>query len=288
MIIFTLLMPVLIAFTGAGIDLGWYYFNVSRLQNAADAAALAGARALIDNDENFSEYDVDAVRLVENILDDEPYELDTTKGDEAATVYVIKNLSPDSNVDAVKNGNDYIMSDDWGVGGSSELKMTPNIYQGGGGNFYYVVYLAEKVRHLFLPGVFDAMSAPVVAVAILKKSDDGTGGPPPGPPLENLTLVFDANGGTFNEEETDSTKSTAKTASKSTKTISTKKLNPIETIKENNEIVTVTPDDGTPTREDYEFLGWNTKADGSGTYIYDSKQLLPSELETLCGKSETR
>ena len=70
MIIFTLLMPVLIVFTGAGIDLGWYYFNVSRLQNAADAAALAGARALIDNDENFSEYDVDAVRLVENILGD--------------------------------------------------------------------------------------------------------------------------------------------------------------------------------------------------------------------------
>ncbi len=282
MALYAMLVPVLFGFVGAGIDLGWYYFNVSRLQNAADAAALAGARKIIDSDEKFKTYNNKAVRLVENILDDEPYKLETA-GDEVAAAYVLKNISSNTDTAPVKNTYDYTLIDDWGIGGSSEIKMTPSLYQGGGGNFYYVVHLAENVKHLFLPGWFDDMRAPVVAVAILTKKETTT------PVYEDLTLTFDANGGTFGEEETDSTKSTAKksTANKSTKTISTKKLNPIETIKENNEITTMTPDDGTPTRENYEFLGWNTKEDGSGTYIYDGKQLLPSELEKLFGEEKS-
>ena len=284
--LYALLIPFVFAFVGVGLDLGWYYFNVSRLQNAADAGALAGARELIEHDENFSEYDINAIRLVNNTLGDEPYKLET-EGDSVASTYVLRNLSPDAKNKPVKSGNDYKMIDEWGVGGSSELKMTPSLYKVGD-KFYYVIYLAESVRHFFLPGWFDDMNAPVVAVAILTKTattDSASGTDPPTPVYENLTLTFDANGGVFGEEETDSTKkSTAKAASKSKKTISTKTLNPLETIKENNEIVTITADDGTPTHEDYEFLGWNTKEDGSGTYIYDGKQLLPSELETLFGE----
>lgn len=45
--LYGLLIPFLLLFVGVGLDLGWYYLNVSRLQNAADAAALAGAQALI-------------------------------------------------------------------------------------------------------------------------------------------------------------------------------------------------------------------------------------------------
>ena len=48
LVLFALLIPILILFAGVGLDLGWYYLNVSRLQNAADAAALAGARTIIN------------------------------------------------------------------------------------------------------------------------------------------------------------------------------------------------------------------------------------------------
>ena len=48
LILFALLIPVIMLFVGLGLDIGWYYLNVSRLQNAADAAALAGARKIID------------------------------------------------------------------------------------------------------------------------------------------------------------------------------------------------------------------------------------------------
>ena len=36
-ILFALLMPIFLLFVGVALDLGWYYLNVSRLQNAADA-----------------------------------------------------------------------------------------------------------------------------------------------------------------------------------------------------------------------------------------------------------
>ena len=41
--LYVVLIPFLFLFVGVGLDLGWYYLNVSRLQNAADAAVLAGA-----------------------------------------------------------------------------------------------------------------------------------------------------------------------------------------------------------------------------------------------------
>ena len=47
LLLYVLLIPLLILAVGVGIDLGWYYLNVSRLQNAADAAALAGAQELV-------------------------------------------------------------------------------------------------------------------------------------------------------------------------------------------------------------------------------------------------
>ena len=55
MVLYALLMPLLFLFVGVGLDLGWYYLNVSRLQNAADAAALAGAQALVKT-EDFNNY----------------------------------------------------------------------------------------------------------------------------------------------------------------------------------------------------------------------------------------
>lgn len=56
MVLWALLTPLLILFVGVGMDLGWYYLNVSRLQHAADAAALAGAQALVKSDAAFQNY----------------------------------------------------------------------------------------------------------------------------------------------------------------------------------------------------------------------------------------
>lgn len=48
LVFFALMIPIILLFVGLAFDLGWYYLNVSRLQNAADAAALAGANALLE------------------------------------------------------------------------------------------------------------------------------------------------------------------------------------------------------------------------------------------------
>lgn len=263
MALYAILVPVLFGFVGAGIDLGWYYFNVSRLQNAADAAALAGARKIIDSDEKFKTYDNKAVRLVANILDDEPYKLETA-GDEVAAAYVLKNISSNTDTAPVKNTYDYTLIDDWGIGGSSEIKMTPSLYPGGGGNFYYVVHLAENVKHLFLPGWFDDMRAPVVAVAILTKK-------------ETVTVIFDTNGGKFGNDDT---------------TDSINIISP-HAMKDGEVSSPLSPDKGTPTyaKNQKELKGWSTKSNHSEGDIIeifkDGAQLTKTELTKLFGTGNT-
>ena len=56
MVFYAFLVPMLFLCAGVTLDLGWYYLNVSRLQNAADAAALAGAQALVEKDKDFQDY----------------------------------------------------------------------------------------------------------------------------------------------------------------------------------------------------------------------------------------
>lgn len=287
MLLYALLVPILICFVGVGLDLGWYYLNVSRLQNAADAAAVAGAYKLIDTNDKLSDYK--GVWLVErpNIDDDPDDDIDTTSGYDVAADYAHKNLSS-SNVEWTGNNGNYIMTDSWGIGGNSKINMGSSLYKIGE-NYYLFVTLSEKVDHFFLSSeIFGLIEAPVVAVAILTKNavddtdDTGNTGTTTPSPLE---LIFNANEGSFGDVEETSIKLAAikSNAMKSAATTSTKTLNSLEEITENNETVTVTADDGTPTRDGYEFLGWNTKADGSGTYIYDGKQLLASEVAKLFG-----
>lgn len=51
-IIIALSMVVLMGFAAIAIDVGWMLYHKSRLQNATDAAALAGARELLRNEKN--------------------------------------------------------------------------------------------------------------------------------------------------------------------------------------------------------------------------------------------
>ncbi|MBR2774946.1 MAG: pilus assembly protein [Selenomonadaceae bacterium] len=105
-VLYALLVPVLLILGGVGLDLGWYYLNVSRLQNAADAAVLVGANKLIAEHDTFKGKSFKA-RLVDKYPADSPaYDttdsstknapsklIDTKIGDEEAWTYAKKNLS---------------------------------------------------------------------------------------------------------------------------------------------------------------------------------------------------
>jgi len=103
LVLYALLIPTLLVFAGAGLDLGWYYLTVSRMQNAADAAVMAGAWKMLDDEESMSDYShawlIDFVP--EYILEDpDTHEAiistrDTTNGDAVAKAYVKHNLSPE-------------------------------------------------------------------------------------------------------------------------------------------------------------------------------------------------
>ena len=66
LVLYAFMIPMMFLAIGAVADLGWYYLNVSRLQNAADAAVLAGAQALVKDDGVFEKYFV--VSLANNNL----------------------------------------------------------------------------------------------------------------------------------------------------------------------------------------------------------------------------
>ena len=78
------------------------------------------------------------------------------KGNTVANEYVAKNLS--SNKDTIINS--------WT---KSEVDSEEGLYTKDN-NLYYVVKLKEEVRHFFLSGWFDDMTAPVTAVALLSKT----------------------------------------------------------------------------------------------------------------------
>ncbi len=171
--LFALLMPIFILFIGVTLDLGWYYLNVSRLQNAADAAAVAGAQTLISEGQNFSDYkNIVLVKKYPVGVSNE-YRTDTPSEKEAITSsnnvakkYVNKNLSGESQSSLV---------DSWT---KREIQAEePKLYEKDD-NLYYVVKLSEEIRHFFLPGWFDDMSAPVTAVAMLSKNVQDTPTPP--------------------------------------------------------------------------------------------------------------
>ena len=182
-VLFALLMPIFLLFAGLALDLGWYYLNVSRLQNAADAAAIAGAQSLITDVDALSGYK--SVALVNNYkefigssykyLPEErstQRKIDTVNAD-SLKEYVNKNLSSsskDSYVDAWTNTK---------IDASSALYEVND-------KLYYVVHLSEKIRHFFLPSWFNDMNAPVTAVALLSKTNESI---TPAKPEEVATFI---------------------------------------------------------------------------------------------------
>lgn len=183
MALYALLMPVIFLFLGVGLDFGWYYLNVSRLQNAADAAALAGAQAIINDDVNFPTIKNDAILISNRSFDPDRKYTGKSDGEKAtlliaddlAEKYAVKNLGYMKDVNFgtaeaadVKNS----IIDSWSKSKEDTDRVVTPTYDmyDYGTSFYYVVSLTEKIEHFFLPGWFDDMNAPVVAVAKLNQT----------------------------------------------------------------------------------------------------------------------
>lgn len=171
-VFYALLIPIFLLMGGVGLDLGWYYLNVSRLQNAADASVIAGAKALTFDTANFKNY------KYKNLVDKYPGNnpdttTDTTAGNLAAANYTLKNLSSDATYGHEEGSEVYTMKDNY-TRGDNTITMTPGLYKDAQNNYYYVIGLSENIHHFFL-GFLDDMKAGVVAVARLDyyKSNGG-------------------------------------------------------------------------------------------------------------------
>lgn len=185
MVLWALLTPLLIVFVGVGMDLGWYYLTVSRLQNAADAAVLAGAWKLVEKNQDLSDYyvysltgrpnaefkpDSDGDYTLYYIDEKEGYthkEINEEPGQTDAKKYANKNLSDTEETDNVSDSWNTIAKNSGVTFKSALYARKMDIDRKENGVKYYKVTLTEQVSHLFLRG-FKPMEAKVVAYALLK------------------------------------------------------------------------------------------------------------------------
>ncbi|MBR1730435.1 MAG: hypothetical protein IJ728_13040 [Selenomonadaceae bacterium] len=175
LVLYALMLPT--AFIGLGVaaDFGWWYLNVSRLQNAADAAVIAGANQFIYTDYKGSDYTystfvdkVESTLIEKNIISTR----DTRDGDLVAATYAGLNLS-DKAVEYEPNSEPskdiYKIFDSWN--NDSEVIMTRKMYGTDKDDWdalYYTITLEGKANHLFgIMEQFGNMNVKAVAVAKL-------------------------------------------------------------------------------------------------------------------------
>lgn len=194
------------------------------------------------------------------------------EGNTVAADYAKKNLSDDDVNWTESASGEYILKDSWSRGGSSEVTLKPSLYEDEEGNLYYVVHLKEKVDHMIMPGEFESMDAPVVAVAVLTKHERTRS-------EEEVKIKFDANGGSFGDGETQDTIK-------------------FESPEEDGVSAPLTPGKGLPTKEKaedgttYEFKGWTTtpnpkSGDKLKDFYADGKQLTKNDYDELFKKKNS-
>ena len=128
LVLYALLASLMFMVGGAAVDLGWYYYNVAKLQNAADAAAMAGALKLeSDNDKN--------PKLVSSYPDENKrWTVDNnskkSSADKQAEAYLKKNW--DTKNKPITNSDKFFLYE-----GKTDS------------NLYYVVNLKSDFTHLF-------------------------------------------------------------------------------------------------------------------------------------------
>ena len=282
-VFYALLIPIFLFVGGVGLDLGWYYLSVSRLQNAADASVLVGAKTLTKTHDLFKGKSY-KVQLVDKFPAGSPaYDtadnskkntsgklIDTTIGDEAALDYAKKNLAdnslgyaPPSLFSVAQAANDDSIKDGY-TRGDNTVTMKTGLYQDGE-DYFYVIGLNENIHHFFI-GFLKDMNAGVVSVALISQSitDDPGGGNGGGEEPPNKELTFDGNGGTFSKGITTSKETVASPDSMG-----------------EDDTITLVPDDGLPSREGYTFEGWSTDKTGNGKHYDNNQKLTSEELKEL-------
>ena len=166
LVFYALLVPLLFTVGGAAVDLGWYYMNFARLQNAADAAAMAGAKKIIKDEVYFKNYsDVvfvsddnkynqtsDKIVNSENYAQDEKLDTAINDGTNVATKYAFANLDNNKQSQDSVNFNVTLYQPPSVEETSADLaeeNTQQDLSKVLVGDLYYEVQLSEKVDHLF-------------------------------------------------------------------------------------------------------------------------------------------
>lgn len=160
LLLYALMIPTLFFFVGITFDLSWYYLNVARMQNAADAAVLAGAQKLIEQEGTLSDYNYTNFVNGYDGSKVSPSSRNTFNGDSIAKDYVGKNIS---------GGKSLWMSDTMtDVVTKNDLHFSSTLSGNIDNNYdilYYHVMLEEEVPHMMLGKFFPDMNAKVSSVA---------------------------------------------------------------------------------------------------------------------------
>ena len=285
-VFYALLIPVFLFLGGVGLDLGWYYLNVSRLQNAADAAVLVGAKTLLNklqtDDSTKAKYASYRVSLVEKYPSDNPYEVSDTKPDidikasaEEALSYAKKNLADNSvgyappqffTVAEAATKFNGTLTDGY-TRGNPTIIMNAKLYQyDDDDDLYYVVDLNENIHHFFI-GFLDDMNAGVVAVAKLSKpeGDDGR------------KIIFHANGGSIVGANDETIKKTSV------------EINIDKLLKSSASVYAAIPSEysSTPIRDGYEFFRYWTDTPDNGKIIPYAQKLTQANVDDFFATYDT-
>ena len=164
LVFFALMIPMTFMFFGAAFEFGWWYLNQSRLQNAADAAVIAGAYKIIENDPEMMKYKVvdfineNDEEFQKFIVNDRVSRQSIhTEGFGEAKTYTDYNM-PDSETEMLSSIEDALYRD----------KKVPFA------DAYYEVELKGTVDHLFnITNQFGDMNIRASAVAKLIQVADG-------------------------------------------------------------------------------------------------------------------
>lgn len=194
MAFFAAAIPFLCLFVGASMDFGWMYYNQSRLQNAADAAARAGAKTLVGgngaDEMPLSEYhltqfvsnnDPGLLKMIESsTISTKPKDLvknnKPTAGDSIAKIYAEADLKG-TKQDPSKSKVRLVENDNIGVdsSGYENIKFESTLWGPNADDedaLFYTVTLSTKLQHLFggIMENFGIAQLPSVATSAVKIS----------------------------------------------------------------------------------------------------------------------
>ena len=184
LVISALMLPIMLGCLGFAYDFGNLYLHKSRLQNIADAAALAGGRAYLDSQKKPTG------------TKDESDEMPGPLGAKEVTYYAAGNMSAErssNHMDADTAADRYILDNIKNLGTS----VTSDIYshfalktEGMSGRVFYRVGLYEVVPMHFLPviGMKKEQKVRAGAIALI---DDGMGAGAGKALYDNLFVVKD-------------------------------------------------------------------------------------------------